>query len=77
MVDCTCSFFVSIMGKDEVSSPLFTRSCLKLLEIEGEILSFHCNFRTVQFFYLQSILRNRKTIISLTINSMSVFHTNV
>ena len=50
MVDSTCSLFVSIMGKDEVSSPLFTRSCVKLLEFEGEISSFHRYFCTVQFF---------------------------
>ena len=55
MVDSTRSLFVSIVGKDEVSSPLFTRSCLKLLEFEGEISFFHRNFRTVQFFFLQSI----------------------
>ena len=77
MVDSTRSCFVSIMGKDEVSSPLFMRSSLKLLEFEGEISSFHRNFRGVQFFYLQSILCNRRTIISLTINSISVFHANV
>ena len=51
MVDSTRPLFVSIMGKDEVSSPLFTRSSLKLLEYEGEIWSFHRNFRTVQFFF--------------------------
>ena len=52
MVDSTCSLFFSIMGKDEVSSPLFTRSCVKILEFEGGISSFHRYFCTVQFFLL-------------------------
>ena len=79
MVDSTRSLFVSVMGKDEVSSPLFTHSSLKPSEFEGEISSFHRNFCTVQFCYLQSILLNQKTIISLTITccSISVFHANV
>ena len=51
MVDSAHFLFVSIMGKDEVSSPLFMRSSLKLLEIS----SFRRSFRTVQFFYMQSI----------------------
>ena len=78
MVDSTRSLFVSVMNKDEVSSPLFTRGSLKLLEFEGEISSLHRSFRTVQFFYLKSILRNQETIISLTItcSSISVFHAN-
>lgn len=71
-------FSTWLLHKDEVSSPLFTCSSLKLLEFEGEISSLHRNFRTVQFFYLKSILRNQETIISLTItcSSISVFHAN-
>ena len=77
MVDFRRSHFVSIIRRRWVLSPLFTRSSLKLLEFMGEFSSFIPIFYA-QFLYLQFVLRDRKTIISLTItcHSISVFQAN-
>ena len=46
MVDLRRSLFVSITphGKDEILSPFFSSSSLKLLEFVGGFSTFHRNF---------------------------------
>ena len=78
MVDFRRSHFVSIIRRRWVFKSLSTRSSLKLLEFVGEFSSFIPAIFSAQFLYLQSVLRNWKTIISLTItcHSISVFQAN-
>ena len=62
-------------GEDEVPSLLFMfmSSSFKLLEFVGDFWSFHHNFCSAQFTFLQSVLhKNQKTIISLTITCHSI-----
>ena len=60
-------------GEDEVSGLLFMSSSFKLLEFVGDFWSFHRNFCSAQFTFLQSVLhKNQKIIISLTITCHSI-----
>ena len=55
MVDLRRSLFVSITlhGKDEILSPSFSSSSLKLLEFVGVFSTFHHNF--VRSFFLLAV----------------------
>lgn len=79
-VDFRRSLFSSVTCEDEVSSPLFTSSIAVWNSLNlWKSFRLSIGIRSAQFSSLQSILRNQKTIISLTIicHSISVFLSNV